>query len=215
MPGESQRVPDTQPDPTVYVQEAIDRASKAEREWVMSQLAVRDQRLRDIDKATEVLNETVNRTPTDIQKEILHLRELTSEHFDSIALQFQERDVRAEREARDNAKVVDVAFAAQKEAAQKQDDANAKAIDKSEKATSETIKTNQEVGNKVTDALRDQLNDLKTRVDRMEARSNGNIEQRTEHRQSNAAFYAAVGVALSVVLAAITVIGFIAANSPN
>lgn len=214
MAGESQQIPDHAPDPSVYVQAAIDRSSKSEREWTVAQLRVLSERLDGIDRATQLLNETVNRTPTDIQKEILHLRELTTEHFDSIALQFVERDVRAEREARDNTKAVDAAFAAQKEAAQKQDDANAKAIDKSEKATAETIKTNQEVGNKVTDAIRDQLNDLKTKVDRMEARTNGSIEQRTESRQSNAAFYATVGMGLTLILAAITIIGFIAANKP-
>jgi hypothetical protein len=105
------------PDPTLASNDAIERAAVAERDYVNGQLDVLRERLKGIDVATQLLNSTVNRTPTDIQKEILHLRELSDEKFESVAIQFKERDTRQERESRDNKVAVDAAFAAQKEAA--------------------------------------------------------------------------------------------------
>src|SRR5664279_5714778 len=122
----------TTPDPSSLSTRAIERAVDAERDYADAQLEVLRERLRGIDKATEVLSGTVTRTPTEIQKEVTHLRELTEEQLRSIQVQFRERDTRQERESKDNKVAVDAAFAAQKEAAAKQDEANAKAIDKSE-----------------------------------------------------------------------------------
>ena len=105
------------PDPTVLTIEAIDRRERALHEYVDGQVGIIQERLRGIDTATNVLNETVNRVPTDMQKEVSHVREITEEKFDSVSIQFKERDTRQEREARDNKVAVDAAFAAQKEAA--------------------------------------------------------------------------------------------------
>jgi len=129
----------TVPDPSSLTTEALIRAVAAERDYVDGRINVILERLRGIDVATELLNETVTRTPTDITKEITHLRELMEVQFRSVHLQFAERDTRQERESRDNKVAVDAAFAAQKEAAAKQDEGNQKSIDKSERSTSETI----------------------------------------------------------------------------
>jgi cation transport regulator ChaB len=126
-----------------------------------------------MDTATIVLNQAVTKTPTEIQKEVSHLRELSDEKFISVQTQFKERDTRQERESRDNKVAVDAAFAAQKEAAAKQDEANAKAIDKSERATAETIKTNQELSKSTTDALTKSLDEVKLAIGRIEATKQG------------------------------------------
>jgi Flp pilus assembly protein TadB len=87
---------------------------------------------------------------------------------------------------------VDAAFAAQKEAAAKQDEANAKAIEKSERATAETIKTNQELSLSKIDALTNQMTDLKGRLDRGEGQKAQAVENKG---QSNWL----IGVALAAV----------------
>jgi hypothetical protein len=166
MPNDHQAPP--VPDPTVLSTDAIARAVKAERDYETAQLDVLRERLRGIDKATELLNETVNRVPTDVQREVSHLRELSNEKFNSIAIQFAERDTRSERESRDNKVAVDAAFAAQKEAAARQDEANQKAIDKSEKSTAETIAKLSELFKTSGDGFMGQIADIKERITRAE-----------------------------------------------
>ncbi len=169
MAGESQAPPDAVPDPTVLTIDAIYRAIRAERDYVDGQIQVLSERLRGIDKATEVLNETVNRTPTLLQKEISHVREVIDEKFRMVDIQFKERDTRSEREARDNKVAVDAAFAAQKEAAAKQNESNSLAISKSELATSETIAKLAELFRSTTDALADKIEDVRVRLSSLEA----------------------------------------------
>lgn len=55
------------PDPTKATVEAIEIALLAQRDYVNGKFEALAERLRGIDKANEVLAETVNRTPTDIQ----------------------------------------------------------------------------------------------------------------------------------------------------
>ena len=172
------------PDPTVATNDAVARGDKAERDYVDGQLEVLKTRLDGIDRATIVLNDTINRVPTALQEGLGNLQAVMDERFSSIELQFRERDVRSERESKDNKVAVDAAFAAQKEAAAKQDEANAKAIDKSEKATAETIKTNADVSAATAKGLEGTISDLKERVTRMESLQVGHTQQRQETHES-------------------------------
>ncbi len=164
------------PDPTVLTTEQLVRTVGAERDYVNGKVDVLKQRLDAMDVATRLLSETVNRVPTVVQTEIEHINGLTTEKFSSIDKQFKERDIRSEREARDNKVAVDAAFAAQKEAAAKQDEANAKAINKSELATTETIKTNADLFASQISALNSKIDDLKERLTTAEAKSTGGKE---------------------------------------
>jgi hypothetical protein len=164
------------PDPTILTTEALARAIAAERDFLNAQLEVRDERLRGIDRATELLNETVNRVPTALEREIKHLRELTEERFRSVQTQFAERDTRQEREARDGRLAVDAAFAASKEASREQNLSNSLAINKSEQATAETIDKLTESFKSSNDALGGQLADYKERLTRIEAMKQGGKE---------------------------------------
>jgi cation transport regulator ChaB len=176
------------------------RAVQAERDYVDGQIEVLKQRLDGIDRATEVLNETVNRVPTDVQQAVGHLRSLVDEKFTSVGTQFKERDTRSERESRDNKVAVDAAFAAQKEAAAKQDESNAKAIAKSEATTAETIRNLATLVDSGINGLRETLDDLKVRLARIEAAKIGGQEVTTERRDANAALYAAAGFVLTVLV---------------
>jgi O6-methylguanine-DNA--protein-cysteine methyltransferase len=169
------------PDPTPLTNEAVERAINAIRDYTDGQLDVLRERLRGIDTATEVLNTTVTRVPTETQKEVAHLKSLMDERFQSVQTQFAERDTRQERESRDNKIAVDAAFAAQKEIAAKQDESNAKAIEKSEKATE-----------KIIDAQSGKIDDLKERLTAVEAIKRGG-------QQAYAGIYAALGVATAII----------------
>lgn len=108
--------------------------------------------------------------------EILRLGEQMAERFHSIQTQFAERDTRQERESRDNKVAVDAAFAAQKEAAAKQDEGNAKAIDKSEKGTAETIGKLTDLTRAQDEARRQQISDgLRSLTDKIEDLKDGQI----------------------------------------
>ena len=139
------------------------RIVAAERDYVNGRVAVVTQRLEGMDTASKLLSDTMNRTPTEITRSVNHLQAIMDERFSSIETQFKERDTRAERESRDNKVAVDAAFAAQKEAASEQNKGNNLAIDKSEKATAETIKTNQELAKSEINGLRKGNEDQKVR----------------------------------------------------
>lgn len=79
MAGESQLPPESQPDPSTATMDAITRSALATRDYINGQIAVLVQRLDDVDRATELLNQTVNRVPTEVQKEVGHLKELMNE----------------------------------------------------------------------------------------------------------------------------------------
>lgn len=195
--------PHDRPDPTVLTTQQMIRAVSAERDYVNGQLEVLRERLAGIDRATVVLNETVNRTPTEIQREIEHVRELTTEKFASVDKQFAERDIRQERESRDNKIAVDAAIVAQKEAAAAQDRANQKAIDKSELATTETMKAFADLFRSTTDGIKERLTALELSIGEITSAATGGKEKVASSKENLALV---VSVAVMVVL----VLGFIA-----
>jgi hypothetical protein len=207
------------PDPTILTTEQLIRAVEAERDYTNGRMDVVLERFRGMDEAVKLLNETVHRVPTDMQQAIGNLSSLMAERFDSVDKQFRERDTRSERESRDNKVAVDAAFAAQKEAAAKQDEANQKAIDKSEKATTETINKLAELVRSQTDALGDKIEDVKARLVAVELNVNGiqqakvgGQESTTERRMSQGAMMAVAGFGISFVLAVLAVVAFVLAR---
>jgi hypothetical protein len=168
------------PDPTALTTDAVNQAVRVAKDYTDGKVAVLVERLDGIDRATKLLNDTVTRVPTETQREVAHLCSLMEEKFRSVALQFVERDLRAERESRDNKIAVDAAFAAQKEIASKQDESSAKAIEKSERAIE-----------KVVGALADKIDDLKDRVVAIES-------GRIGAKENKAGIYAAIGAAVAI-----------------
>jgi hypothetical protein len=205
------------PDPTILTTEQLLRTVRAERDYVDGIRDVIEERLAAMDKATALLSDTVNRVPTVVQTEVAHITGLMAERFtsidnlmdvkfQSIATQFAERDTRQEREARDNKVAVDAAFAAQKEAAAKQDESNAKAIDKSERATAETISKLQDLTTTISNGLSAQIADLKSRLDSGEGRDSGSRTQETDNTAATVAAAAATRANITAVLSTLSVI---------
>lgn len=186
------------PDPTVLTTEQLNRAILAERDFVKGQLQVLEERLAGIDRATELRLRDIVEIPRVVDEKVGNLQELAEEKFSSIQTQFLERDTRQEREARDNKVAVDAAFAAQKEAAAKQDEGNQKAIDKSERATAETIKTLADANAQSAEALGGKIDDLKERVARVESAKQGATEQRIETRAGLTSINGVVATGLSI-----------------
>lgn len=193
------------PDPTVLTTEQLLREIGNVREVTKGELDVLRERLRGIDTATELLGESMNRVPSEVDKQISHLRELDEEKFRSIAVQFLERDTRSERESKDNKVAVDAAFAAQKEAASKEGESNQKAIDKSEKATAETLNKQADLFKSKNDALDAQIADLKDRVGRLESTKAGGLEAVASRRDEQT--LSRQGLAIFVSIAALLVTG--------
>lgn len=187
----------------------LQRALAAERDYLLAKFDVMAQHFAAIDEATKVLHETVTRTPTEIQREVTHLRELDEQKFASVTLQFQERDKRSERESRDNKTAVDAAFSAQKEAATKQDEANTKAIDKSERATTDAIAKNAQSALAAIGALSEKLDDLKGQFIRLESRGLGGVEARQERREVTTSTIGIAAFVITVLVSSIGLIGFI------
>jgi hypothetical protein len=174
------------PDPTILTTQALSRAVSAERDYVNGRVSAVEERLHAIDVATRLLNETVNRTPTDITKEVTHLRELMQVELRSVSNQFAERDTRSERESRDNKLAVDAAFAAQEKQSRAQNESNGEAIRKSELATSDTIKTNQELAMTKIEGIDKLLNETRLIV-------TGLISSRQGGQETKAGIYALAG----------------------
>ena len=176
------------------------------REHVADQVKVIEQRLGDMDRATELLSTQTLRVPSEVDRQVGHVREVHSEKFISIANQFAERDHRSERESRDNKVAVDAAFAAQKEAAAEQNKSNTLAISKSEIATTEAINKLEQLVQAALKGLEGKITDMTDRVNRIETSVVGLAQQRAGANGNQSTTFmivsAIVGVA-SIVIAII------------
>lgn len=199
-------------DPTALTTEQLLRTAQAERDYVDGRIDVLIERLAGMDRATELLSATVNKVPTETQREVNHLAGVMTEKFQSVDQRFNERDTRSERESRDNRVAVDAAFAAQKEAAAEQNKANTKAIDKSEEATVEAISKLGILLNTRTDALADKIDDLKQRVQAIESAKQqvsesitGNYQTREPATAARMLYVAMGAAAFSLIAVAVAI----------
>lgn len=189
------------PDPTVLTTQQLLSAISAVREVIETRLAGMDKAIDLLQGHNDKLRPMIMAL---LDEKVNHLQALHEEKFAGIQVQFKERDTRSERESRDNKVAVDAAFAAQKEAAARQDEANAKAIDKSERATTETIKTNQELTKAATDNLTKDVDSLKLAVNAIQAAGIGQAKaQDTGHASST--------LLVSIVAAVIGLVGLVTA----
>jgi hypothetical protein len=178
-------------------------------------------RLDAMDRATILSNENVTRVPTDVDKQILHLKSLYDEKFASaiidrdrigemfdsklmavangIQRQFDERDVRSRASESAANTAVNAALQAQKEAASAQNDANAAAITKSEAATVKQIDGILALLGSNTKAIDEKIVSINGRLDRGE----GSISARST---SQATIVSIIAVFVSVMIGGYTVI---------
>lgn len=208
------------PDPTKLTDEAIAKSVKALTDYVDGQLEVRDERLRGIDKATELrLSGLVDYSP-EIDIKVAHVKELLQEqnaatgrfaaaevaHLREVDdIRFQAAERLAGRESELNALALAAAFAAQKEASAKEAEYTRIASLKSESGVVQAIDKLGELFATQTRGLGDKVDDLKDRVGRIESTKVGATENRT-------GMYATIGIVSTVFFLIIGILGFLAVS---
>lgn len=197
------------PDPSTLTTAQLQREITILREDLASRQLTRERdaaslkellsvRIDAMEQATGLRIQQIDGLPADTEKQIRHLRELMEEKFTSVATQFKERDTRSEREARDNKLAVDAAFAAQEKQAVAQNESNALAIAKSEKATSETILTNQQLSQATAAAQGKTLDEVKGQVLTILASGVGARDLKTDQRAGNQQWLAVGGLFVGI-----------------
>jgi len=162
-------------------------------EALTGQIDVLRQRLDDMDRANAVLNETVTRVPTDVQREVQHLRELmfsstgslekqVVEKFSAIGQQFAERDVRTEQSSTAANQALNAALQAAKELVGAQGEASAAAAVKSETSFTKQIDQIGTIIQTLEKALDARITELKERIDRGEGNTSGARVQQDDSR---------------------------------
>lgn len=204
MAGESQQVPKSAPDPTVLVTEAIERAREAERDLFDARIDTVRQRLNGMDEATKVLHESVTRTPTDIQIAVGHLREYHDEKFNSVAKQFEERDVRTAQASTASADALAAALQAAKELVGAQGEASAAAAVKAEVSTAKQIDQLVVIISTLEKSIGDRITEIKERIDRSSGGYEGATQAGAVRRAGISQVVAILGVVLFVISIAVS-----------
>ena len=161
-PGDSRPVPD----PTLLTTQQLLREMSNLREVIFT-------RLDAMDKAMDLFRENITRVPTDVDKQVGHLKALHEEKFMGVQKQFEERDTRTDQTSRDSKVAIDAALQAAKEAVGQQTQASDRAIAKSETATSKQLDQLAVQIQTETKALDGKITDLKERLTLMEGRGSG------------------------------------------
>ena len=200
------------PDPTILTTQQLLREIGSVREIVETRFA-------GMDKAIELLQSVADRQPSFVSKSVERLQELHEEKFRSVAVQFVERDTRADQMARDSRVAIDAALSAQVKSVDAQNVSNSVAIAKSEaaftkqidqigqlifaagKATDgkfEDIKTSAATADRAIDS---KIDDVKTRLNVLERNVNASESRST----GKSAGVNSVGVVVMGVIAAAAV----------
>jgi hypothetical protein len=149
------------PDPTLRTTEALLREIASLRELVFT-------RLDGMDKAVQLLQDTVNKSPS--------IAELYAKHeqmFVNIQTQFKERDVRAEQTKTEGKVSIDAALQAAKEAVSEQNKSNGLAISKSEASTTKQIDQIGVTIETLENSMDGKISDVKERLTLIEGRTKG------------------------------------------
>jgi len=188
------------PDPTILTTQQLQREISALKEIIFT-------RLDAMDKAMVVFSDAITRTPTDVDKQIAHLKELHQEKFESIVKQFGERDARMDREAASNKTSLDAALQAAEKAVNKQNETFALSIAKSENATNKQMEQQATLIHTSNGALESKISDLKDRVTIIEGKTSGQMQAQVTHQTSNSFIIAVFVAAIAFVGFLITIFG--------
>lgn len=179
------------PDPTTLTTNQLRRELAGLREVI-------EARLTGMDRATELLAENVGRTPTEIDKQITHLRLLHEEKFRSVELQFVERDVRTAQATAANGQALNAALQAAKELVTAQGEASAAAAAKSETSFTKQIDQIGTIIQTLEKSMDARLAEIKERIDRGEGQGAGRQAGRTEDRLDRGSLMAVLAVLVAV-----------------
>jgi len=177
------------PDPTVLTNQAVASAMDTLRRELQAHAAVMDIRVNDMERLARQLVVTAN-------ERIEHLQLLHDEKFASVAMQFAEREKRADQASRENKVAVDAALQAARDAVQAQNMASAQSIAKSEAATAKQMDQIGTLVQSATQGLNDKIDDVKSRLTLIEGKGAGHSEQRSTAMSSSSLMVTIVGTAI-------------------
>lgn len=173
----SSKLSTPRPDPTALTTVALHHEISTLKELF-------ETRLNAMDKALTIFQDNLTRAPTEVDKQIGHLKSLTQETFKtmdekytSVQIQFRERDARMDQQAKDSKVAVDAALSAQKEAAAATNASNAAAIAKSEAAFTKQIDATSELIRSTSQGWERQFSDMKERLTRIESEYVGRTKE--------------------------------------
>lgn len=211
------------PDPTLLTSSLVDKAKEemrreltASHEGLMARiegvLALLVARHDAADKAVVLLQTAQDRVPTHVSDQIQHLQNLMEqrfatieERFRSIALQFQERDVRSEQSSTATKIAIDAALQAQKEMVAAQNTNIAQALARIEATGQKQTEQVVTLAQTSSQATNDKVDDLKERLSLIEGRTAGITaagttqlasQQVSQGASSNTMALAAMGISL-------------------
>jgi len=191
------------------------------------------ERLKAMDKATDLLAADLRKVPTDLQLAVTSVNQLNDVKFgavtealailrDELTSRFELLDKQTVREKAAADLAVNAAFAAADKAAAAAAAASTQAISKSEAATAETIKTNAAAmiaGNK---ALADKIDDARDRTNRIEnlvmqlqTQRSTQHDSRSEIKASTSLGIGAVGLLVAAAAVVITVLATRSTTPPT
>lgn len=183
------------PDPTLLTTAAVKLALEQEEKRVAGLLDTLRQRLDGMDVAADLRLKQFEHLDGLIDSKVKCVEDVLNEKFEGVQSLFQALKERMAEQKTDTKTALDDALAAAKEAVTLQTVASEKSIDKSETATTKQIDA---LGTRVDQAgleKDEKINDLKSRLDRLEASRQGGVDQRTETRtqgSDNRAILAAI-----------------------
>jgi tetrahydromethanopterin S-methyltransferase subunit G len=135
-------------------------------------------------------------------REIAALKELVLARLDGLDRLFEEKfeTLEASRleQKKDTQDAINAALTAQKDA-----------VTKSEAAVGKQLEDQQKASNTAINDLRRSIDDLKERIGEVAQTVNGSVQQRIGARDDRTALYATIGILVTVLLAAIAVVGVI------
>jgi hypothetical protein len=166
--GMEQRNWTPRPDPTVLTTAALQREVAGLKELF-------ETRLNAMDKAIDLLQATANKSPTIavVDANGKRLEDVTNERFIGVAQKFDDLIAKIDQASVKDAKAVDAAFSAQKEAVAEQNKSNAQAISKSEAAINKQIESITSLQNTMDKATATAISDLKERITLFEGQKKG------------------------------------------
>jgi deoxyribodipyrimidine photolyase len=162
------------PDPTLLTTQQMLREVEELKDLVFT-------RLDAMDKAVILVT---GNTAVTTGLQISHLKELFAEKFETISLQFKERDVRTEQMATQTKVAVDAALQAAEKAVGKQNEAFQTATAKSELSVTKQIDQLGTLFQNSTRALEEKINELRDRFNRGEGVGAGRDNEHTSRLQS-------------------------------
>jgi len=166
---------------------------------VEGEIGILRARLDAMDKVFIIFSDNLTRVPTETDKQVGHLRDLHSERFEAIRVQFSERDTRADQYSRDNRIAIDAALQAAKDALSEQNKCSSEAIRKSELGFQKQIDQQAAMINTIAKAQDDRYGDLKERIAIIEASAAGRQEEKKDTHAGSSLLISIVSIVIAII----------------